>query len=572
MNSMPATGSGLPDYGEKGVAHDIEGKQSPVDSGNVEDVQEGGQKPLVRALHDRHMQVRGGAIGAGLFVGSGSTLNTGGPASLVLGYIIVGTMLLLTVQALAEMAVLYPVNGAFYNFICRFMDPSWGFALGWDYAIGWLVILPFEITAASITIDFWRSDINVGVWIAVFLTVLAVVQVFGVRGYGEVEFTLSIIKVIALIGFIIFAIIVDCGGVPTDHRGYIGAHYWHKPGAFRNGFKGFCSVFVTAAFAFGGTELTGLAAAEAADPRKSIPKATRQVFWRIAVCYIISTFMLGLIVPSDSDVLLNSTGANTKASPFVLAITLAGVKGLPSVMNAVITISVLSVANSATFGSTRTLQALALQGMAPKLFAYVDKHGRPLPVVILQLLFGLLAFINEANVGSQVFNWLLALSGLSNFFIWGSICVAHIRFRRAWAVQGRDLKQIPYKAFFGVWGSTVGAALNFICLIAQFYIAVWPIGGSPGGTAEAQDFFEAFLAAPVILGLYLGWKLYSGFSRDPKVNHRGWRMYWRAEEIDLDTGMREGVLLELDDIEDERRGSVTKQAASIPYRMFRALF
>jgi yeast amino acid transporter len=312
------------------------------------------------------------------------------------------------------------------------------------------------------------------VWVAVFLTILAAVQIFGVRGYGEVEFVLSIIKVIACTGFIIFAIVVDVGGVPTDTRGYIGAHYWHDPGAFRNGFKGFCSVFVSSAFAFGGTELTGLAAAEAADPRKSIPKATKQVFWRIAFFYVLSTFMLGLIVPSDSDVLLNSSGANTKASPFVLAFKLAGVKGLPSVFNAVITISVISVANSATFGSTRTLQALALQGMGPKIFAYVDKHGRPLTVVLLQLVFGLLAFINEAKgVGTKVFNWLLALSGLSNFFIWGSICIAHIRFRQAWKAQGRELKEIPYHAPFGVWGSAVGAFMNAIFLIAQFYIAVW---------------------------------------------------------------------------------------------------
>lgn len=167
-------------------------------------------------------------------------------------------------------------------------------------------------------------------------------------------------------------------------------------GAFRNGFKGFCSVFVTASFAFGGTELTGLAAAEAANPLMSIPKATKQVFWRISFFYIIGLLILGLIVPSDSDVLLGSSGANTKASPFVLAITLAGIKILPSIFNVVITISVLSVANSCAFGSTRTLQALAARGMAPKFLAWIDKRGRPLPCVILQLVFGLLAFVSQA--------------------------------------------------------------------------------------------------------------------------------------------------------------------------------
>jgi amino acid transporter len=301
------------------------------------------------------------------------------------------------------------------------------------------------------------------------------VQLFGVRGYGEVEFVLSMIKIAACSGFIIFGIVVNCGGVSTDSRGYIGARYWHSPEeAFRNGFKGFCSVFVTASFAYGGTELTGLAAAEATNPLKEIPKATKQVFWRITFFYILNLFILGLIVPSSSEVLLGSSGANTKASPFVLAIQLAGVKGLPSVFNTVITLAVISVANSATYASTRTIQAMAANGMAPKALAYVDSKGRPIPTVILQLVFGLLAFINEASeTGGVIFGWLLALSGIANFFVYGSICVAHIRFRKAWKYSGRDVSEIPYRAQFGVIGSYICVLLNFLCLAAQFYVALW---------------------------------------------------------------------------------------------------
>lgn len=184
--------------------------------------------------------------------------------------------------------------------------------------------------------------------------------------------------------------------------------------------------------------------------------------------------MVGLLVPSDSQFLLGSSGANTKASPFVVALQNAGVKGLPSVFNAVITIAVLSVANSCTFGSTRTFQALASQGMAPKILAYVDRKGRPLTAVALQLAFALLAFINEASsVGDQFFNWLLALSALGYFFTWGSICWAHLRFRRAWHYNGRSLDELPYVALFGIWGSWFGFGLNVICLIATFYIALY---------------------------------------------------------------------------------------------------
>ena len=281
------------------------------------------------------------------------------------------------------------------------------------------------------------------------------------------------IKVTAVIGFIILGIIIDCGGVPTDNRGYIGARYWHNPGAFRNGFKGFCSVFVNAAFAFAGTELVGLAAAEAADPRKSLPKATNQVFFRIATFYVLSLFIIGLILPSDSPDLLGASSSNTKASPFVLAIKTAGIKGLPSVFNAVITISVISVANSCTFGSTRTMQAMAADGMGPRFLAHVDKKGRPVWCVVIQLAFGLLAFIQEAPVGQTVFTWLLALSGLSYFFIWGSICLCHIRFRAGWKAQGHTLDELPFKAGFGVIGSWIGFSLTVLAIIATFYTSLW---------------------------------------------------------------------------------------------------
>jgi len=359
-------------------------------------------------------------------------------------------------------------------------------------------------------------------------------------------------------GFIIFGIIANCGGIPSDHCGYIGARYWHEPyspGGFTNGFKGFCTVFVTASFAFGGTELTGLAAAESENPRKQIPKATKQVFWRITFFYVVNLFILGLIYPSNSDSLLGSSGANTKASPFVLAIKLAGVKGLPSVFNAVITISVISVANSATYASTRTIQSLAMQGMAPKFLAYVDKHGRPVPTIILQLILGLLAFANESSSGGgTLFTWLLALSGLANFFVWGSICFAHIRFRKAWKLHGHAVDELPYRASFGVWGSWLGIVLNFICLCAQVYVALFPIGGNP----DAEVFFEDCLALPLILFLYLLWKVWSWFKVPA---HRP--MFIRTRDIDLYTGMREGQLTHIsgDGVdENERRKSIAEIA------------
>ncbi|EXJ79150.1 hypothetical protein A1O3_08651 [Capronia epimyces CBS 606.96] len=498
----------------------------------------GTQNVLHQDLKGRHMQMIaiGGAIGAGLFVGSGGAFQTGGPASVLLGFLIIGSYLMM--QALAELSVMYPVNGAFTMYICRFVDPSLGFACAWEYAISWLTVLPFEISAACNIIHYWPGSegINNSAWIVPLLVALVAIQFFGVRGYGEasspdVEFVLSIIKILACTGFIILGIVINCGGVSTDPRGYIGAAYWHSPyTAFLNGFHGFCSVFVTAAFAYTGTELTGLAAAETANPRKEIPKASRQVIFRIGFFYVVNLFIVGLIVPENSP-LYTGEGSSSRHSPFVIAIQLAGIKALPSIFNAVILIAVMSVANSCTFGSTRTIQALAANGMAPKFLAFIDKKGRPIYVVILQLLFGCLAFINLAKNGGTIFNWLLSLSGLSILFIYGSIALAHIRFRKAWLANGHSLDELPFRAAFGVWGSWVCLFINVISLIAQFYVALYPVGGP---YLDADTFFQLYLAGPLLIFLYVCWKVYSWKYRP---SDRPW--FIRTRDIDIYTGMRE---------------------------------
>ncbi|EEB09433.1 general amino acid permease GAP1 [Schizosaccharomyces japonicus yFS275] len=484
-----------------------------------------GERPeLKRKLKDRHMQMIaiGGAIGTGFFVGSGKSLRNGGPASLLIDYSIIGVMMFCTVYALGELAVAYPVRGSFYTYATRFIDPAWGFALGWNYFMNYFVTLPLELTTCSMTIRFW-TDINSSAWIAIFLFIVIVINVFGVRGYGEVEFVLSTVKVFATLAFIILAIVINCGGVTTDPRGYIGGHYFRmKP--FRNGFKGFCSVFTTAAFAFSGTELVGIAAAEASNPQESVPRASKQVFWRIVIFYVVGLLLIGLLVSPEVDGDRLFGGSGTATSPFVIAIQDARIKGLPSVMNAVITISTLSVANSCTYAASRTLHALAEVGHAPRFLRYIDRLGRPVPAMMICLLFGFFAFINAAgeDTSDSVFNWLLALSGLSNFFSWGSINLAHICFRRAWARQGRDLNQLGFVSPAGVYGSYLGFGLNVLCLIAEFYVSLFPLGGSP----NASDFFQNYMSFPIAICFFVGYKFYDRTRRPP------------LSEVDLDTGLR----------------------------------
>lgn len=318
--------------------------------------------------------------------------------------------------------------------------------------------------------QYWNPNISVAVWITVFLIFIIIVNIFGTLGYAEEEFWSSLIKLSATVIFIIIAFVLVLGGGPESglYSEYWGARLWYDPGAFRFGFRGFCSVFVTAAFAFSGTELVGLAAAEAANPVKSLPGAIKQVFWRITLFYILGLFFVGLLIDSTDESLLGANPyADVNASPFVLVGKYAGLKGFDSFMNVIILVSVVSIGVSGVYGGSRTLTALAQQGYAPKVFTYIDRSGRPLWSVATILAFGLLAYINLDAQGPTVFSWLLALSGLAALFTWGSICLAHIRFRKAWKYRGHTLDEIPFRAIGGVYGSYLGLILVFLVLIAQ---------------------------------------------------------------------------------------------------------
>ncbi|KAL1616384.1 putative amino acid permease [Diplodia seriata] len=495
------------------------------------------ESPLARKLKGRHLQMIaiGGSIGTGLFVGSGKALANGGPASLLIAFGLIGIMLYCTVHALGEMAVLFPVAGSFSAYSTRFIDPAWGFAMGWNYALQWLVVLPLEIVAASITVNFWnQGQINNSAWVAIFLFVIVCINLFGVKGYGEAEFVFSIIKIIAVIGFIILGIILNVGGGPEG--GYIGGKYWKDPGAFNHGFKGLCSVFVTAAFAFAGTELVGLAAAETANPRKSLPTAVKQVFWRITLFYIVSLALIGLLVPyNDERLLSGDSSADAAASPFVIAINNAGIKVLPSVMNVVIMIAVLSVGNSSVYGSSRTLAALAEQGQAPRIFGYIDRKGRPMVGIILSSVLGLLAFLAaDSTAEDKAFTWMLAISGLSSIFTWMSICFCHIRFRKGWKAQGHSLDELAFRSQPGVIGSWIGFIFNLLVLVAQFWTGFAPIGYADMTTNELiENFFSVYLAFPIVISFYLFYKIWK---RTPIV---------RSHNMDLHTGRRDFDIAEL---------------------------
>jgi len=512
---------------------------------------------LKRSLKGRHIQfiALGGSIGTGLFVGSGSNLSTGGPGSIIVAYLIVAVMIIPVIFALGELAAVLPVTGAFSTYATRFIDPSWGFAMGWNYFLQWYVTFPLEATAATILINFWDQDEKVpkAVWIIIFWLIIAFINLFGVRGYGEFEFIATSIKVLGILGFIICAIVVDCGGSPSGT--YLGARGWHTTDAFLYGFKGFCSVFITAAFAFSGTELVGLAAAETSNPRKEIPKACKQVLLRVLLFYILSLFLITLIVPAD-DPRLQGSSNDARASPFVIVIQMGQIHALPQIFNAIILLSALSVGNASVYGGSRTLLSLAEQGMAPKFFRYVDRAGRPLPSVLFCLAFGFLGFLIYGSSSNTVFTWLLSISGLSAIFAWISTCWAHIRFRAAWTRQGNSLKMLPWISPLGLWGSWIGLILNILVIAASFYGSAWPIDeGTMNPSDRASTFFENMLSLPIVLFFFIAHKIWTR-SR-----------FVRIDEIDVQTGRRDPISEEV--LEQER---AERRALPLWKRCLTALF
>ncbi|KAI9827442.1 MAG: glyceraldehyde-3-phosphate dehydrogenase 1 [Thelocarpon impressellum] len=508
------------------------------------------RSPLARSLKGRHLQMIaiGGAIGAGLFINSGRLLHIAGPASLLIAFAIMGISVFCTTHALGEMAVLFPIAGSFSAYSTRFLDPAWGFAMGWNYALQWLSLIPLEIVAATIAVNYWTDGTpSNAIWITVYLIVLVLFNCLNVKAYGEAEFVLTMVKIIAILGFVIFALVIDLGGGPK--REFIGGRYWRDPGAFVNGFKGLCSVITTAALAFEGSELVGLCSAETKYPRQSIPAAVRQTFWRLIFFYLVSLLMVGLIVRHDDPQLLASKVAvgDTSASPFVIAITNAGVGGLDSVMNAVILLACFEVSNSAVYASTRTMAALAEQRQAPAFLSYIDRQGRPMAAIVVALAIGLLSYLGAQSSASQidVLTWFVAISGLSGIFTWASICLCHIRFRRAWKRQGHSLDELAFRSVVGVAGSWFALVAFIILLALQFWVAVWPIDyGEMSARKRARSFFQGYLAVPIVIGFYVTYKL----MYRPQIV--------RSDNMNLSIGV---LKLTLEQIREEERAKASRE-------------
>ncbi|KAH8712375.1 putative amino-acid permease PB1C11.02 [Beauveria bassiana] len=533
MKSFTTTGADSPpaekdDSGKHGPDADIErlaheGGGSSIAEGHVQ------QDRLRRALSARQVQMIaiGGTIGTGLFLGTGKSLATGGPASMLICYAIVGAIVFVTMLSLGEMSAFIPVAGSFCTFASRFVDDAFGFALTWNYWFNDAVSTASDLVALQLLLDYWHTNFPGVAFSLIFWVVLIAANIITVRAYGELEYWLSLLKIITIIAFIFVGIAVNAGGNTAHH--YIGGENWHLPGApFVGGIGGFASVFVTASFAYGGTESIAITAGETKNPSKNMPRVVKNVFWRILLFYILSILLIGLNVPYTSDGLENK---DSRTSPFTLVFQMAGAQVAGGIINGVVITSVLSAGNHALFAGSRLLYTLAMQRHAPRVFARLNKGQVPWVSVLATSFVAGLCFGSSFIGAGQLWAWLQNIVGVSNQLSWISIGIASIRFRSGLEAQGKT-HLLPFKNWTYPWGPWCSVILNSFLVLVQGW-------SSFKGGFHAVDFVSLYVELPVMLLMFLAWK----FLKRTK--------FVKAEEMDLETDVYSP---ELDEEDDEYSG------------------
>lgn len=377
-------------------------------------------------MKNRHIQLiaLGGAIGTGLFLGIAQTIKMAGP-SVILGYAIGGFIAFLIMRQLGEMVVEEPVAGSFSHFAYKYWGNFAGFASGWNYWVLYVLVAMAELTAVGIYVQYWFPDIPTWVSAAVFFLAINAINLANVKVYGEMEFWFAIIKVVAIIGMIVFGAWLLLSG----HAGPEATvtNLWEQGGFFPNGIMGLVMAMAVIMFSFGGLELVGITAAEADNPEKSIPKATNQVIYRILIFYIGSLSILLSLYPWGKVV--------EGGSPFVMIFHELDSNVVATILNIVVLTAALSVYNSCVYCNSRMLFGLAKQGNGPKALLKVDARGVPVVAIGLSAAATLLCVLINYVMPGKAFELLMALVVSALVINWAMISLAHLRFRAAKIVR-----------------------------------------------------------------------------------------------------------------------------------------
>ncbi|OAQ81372.1 Agp3p [Purpureocillium lilacinum] len=474
-----------------------------------------------RGLKNRHlsMMALAGIIGPGLLVGAGGALQNGGPASLLIGFGVIGIIAFAIMQSLGEITTIFPGGGSFVSLAERMVDKSFSVAVGWNYFIIWAAVLANEYNVICSILTYWVPQVPLWGWFLILWTIFFGFQLLGVEAFGEAEFWLALLKLLGLTAYFIFAIIYAAGGL-VGQKEALGFRYWHDPGPFNgNGFKGVAQVFVFTSTFYAGVESVAVAATETRNPGVAVPQAIRQVFWRIIFVYMGSALFFGITCPANADGLVNG-GSKALKSPMTIALQNAGWEGGVHLINAFILITCLSAVNSSIYIGSRTILYMAQSGKAPSFIGWTNKRGVPVWAILITNAVGAISMMNVSTGASKAYQYIVNLSGVSTFLVWGSISFIHIRFRRAWAAQNRDVSEIPFKSLWYPYIAYFGVAINLFLALVQGWTTLAPF--------DAGNFVDAYILLPLFAIIYVAGKLY----------WRGRDKFKRSWEIDLDSGRR----------------------------------
>lgn len=445
-------------------------------------------------------------------------LASGGPAALLIGFGVIGIIAFSIMQSLGEMTTLYPSGGAFATLADRFVDPAFGCAVGWSYFIIWIAVLANEYNVLSSIFVFWSDKVPLWGYFLLFWFAFLSFQLLGVTVFGEAEFWLALVKLLDLTAYFLFSIIYVSGGVHGDKA--IGFQYWHDPGALASGFRGVASVFVFCSTFYAGVESVAVAATETANPGIAVPRAIRQVFWRIIFVYMGSAFFFGLTCPANSDSLANGKSRALK-SPMTVAIRIAGWESGVHLINTFILITCLSAVNSSIYIGSRTVLFMAQEKKAPGFLGYTDARGVPVAAIVFTNLFGALSMMNVSTGAGKAYTYIVNLSGVSTFLVWGAISFIHLRFRSAWAKQGHTEGQLPFKSALYPCNAYFGLAANIFLALVQGWQTLNPF--------DAGNFVDAYVLLPLFVIIFVVYKVL-------------FRTKFRnLQDIDLDSNRRKDV-------------------------------
>ena len=487
---------------------------------------------LDRRLRGRHVQLLGigATIGLALFVTIGLGLARGGPLNLLLAFILWACPILFITISAAEMVTYLPITSPFISMAGRCCDLALEVMCGYNFWFLCSVMIPFEIVVVTTILNYWRTDISVVIPVIAQMVLYITIAVFRVSVYGEVDFWLSLGKVIMAVGLIFFTFITMVGGNPKHWA--FGFTYWQNPGPLNvfqstgnlGRFRGFLECLIRATFIYAGPEYVSLVAGETMNPRKTLPSAYKQVFFRLTVFFIGGALCVGILVPYNDPTLQNTAGVTlpgAAGSPYVIAMESLGISVMPDIVNAALVTAAFSAGNSYVYCSSRVLYGLASNGYAPHFLTATTKTEVPIYCIMVALFWAQLSFLLLNDGTAKVLNWIIGFLTSCQLINFSTICLTYVFFYRALKAQGIDRNTFLFVGWYQPWLAIIGGTLAFVMLFVGTYKIFLP------GQWSYRSFLFSYLMIFVDIGIFVLYKLFA-------------RTKWRkAEEVDLTTGLKE---------------------------------